>query len=233
MSSHTNLVIAEHAQLVFLRKPAGLPVFPPHREPGGPSLLSHWLALRPELQGLAWPSGFEGGIAHRLDNPTSGIVVACTSLASLAQLRAQFQAGVLRKTYQLVSQREVPWDEHRVDLPIAHDRRRRARMVAQRGKSTAHRGRWYPAITSFRRLGHFRWTAVIHSGVTHQIRVHAAFVGLALAGDRLYGGGPLPSEIKAPPGADFMLHHAAISGPDWSSPTLEPPGWWGCYTSGS
>ncbi len=226
--THTEaLVVGEHGPLVFLHKPAGLPVFPLHARPSEPSLLARWLGARPCQAAMAWPRGFEGGIAHRLDNSSSGLVVACTSLDALAALRAQFEAGALRKVYRLVTSKDVPWDAHSLDLPIAHDRRRRSRMVVQRGGSTPHRGRWYPANTAFERLGQGRWTAVIRTGVTHQIRVHAAFVGLALAGDGLYGGGPLPAGIAAPPGADFMLHHQHISGPGWASPELEQPLWWG------
>jgi 23S rRNA pseudouridine1911/1915/1917 synthase len=226
-----DLVIAEQGELVFLRKDAGLPVFPPHRDPSGACLLASWVQARPEQAGIPWPEGFAGGIAHRLDVSSSGIVVACTSLDALASLRAQFAAGVLRKSYRFVTQRCVAWREHLVELPIAHDRSRRSRMVVQRGRSTPHRGRWFPAHTELSRLSAGCWRAVITTGVTHQIRVHAAFVGLALAGDRLYGGGELPAGLQAPVGASFLLHHESIVGPGWSSPRLGPPGWWGPYGS--
>jgi 23S rRNA-/tRNA-specific pseudouridylate synthase len=225
------LVIAEHGDLVFLRKRAGVPVFPPHAAPDGPCLLRDWLAQRPQQGEHAWPEGFGGGIAHRLDTPTSGIVVACRHPGALEGLRGAFASGALLKHYRFVSAREVSWREHLVERPIAHDRRRSSRMVVQRGQRTPHRGRWYPAHTELSRLEGGCWQAVITTGVTHQIRVHAAFVGLALAGDRLYGGGELPPEIQAPPGASFMLHHARIVGPGWASPALPPPAWWGPYGS--
>lgn len=226
-------VIAEQGELVFLAKPAGVPVFPPHADPQAPSLLQAWLAVRPQQAAQAWPAGFEGGLAHRLDTPTSGIVVACRSPEALVELRASFAAGALRKRYRFVTAREVPWSQHTVDRPIAHDRRRRARMVVQRGAATPHRGRWYPAHTELTRIDGASWRALITSGVTHQIRVHAAFVGLALAGDGLYGGGRLPPEIEPPDGAGFLLHHEQIEGPGWSSPRLEVPAWWGRYASTS
>jgi 23S rRNA-/tRNA-specific pseudouridylate synthase len=224
-------VVAEQGELVFLRKLAGVPVFPPHAQPEAPSLLQAWLAHRPEQADLPWPEGFEGGLAHRLDTPTSGIVVACSSLDALAALRACFAAGVLRKRYRFVTGRTVPWREHTVERPVAHDRRRRARMVVQRGGATPHRGRWYPAHTELAHHGGGCWRALITTGVTHQIRVHAAFVGLALAGDSLYGGGGLPEGLEPPPGAGFLLHHEHIEGPGWSSPVLAPPAWWGRYVS--
>jgi len=232
MESQVPLIFAEQGHRVFLAKPAGLPVFPPHARPDGPSLLGRWLDARPDLAELPWPAGFEGGIAHRLDNPSSGIVVACITPAALAELRAEFVSGVLRKHYRFVSTKKVSWTQHSVLRPIAHDRRRRSRMVVQRGANTPHRGRWYPAHTELELHADGSWRAVIITGVTHQIRVHTAFVGVALAGDGLYGGGALPGDVQAPEGADFMLHHERIEGPDWTSPTLAPPTWWGAYGSG-
>ena len=55
------------------------------------------------------------------------------------------------------------------------------------------------------------WEARMSTGVMHQIRLHAASIGLALAGDRLYGGGAWT--FPRPDGAHFALHHIGISGP--------------------
>lgn len=96
-------------------------------------------------------------------------------------------------------------------------------MVIQRGKETAHRGRWYPAHTVFRRVEGSLFEAVIVTGVTHQIRVHAAFLGIALKGDRIYGGGaPDPGQ---PPEAPFQLHHLGLSGAGFKTDPVPAPGW--------
>ena len=60
---------------VTLFKPAGLTVFPPHADPEGDCVLGRLLADDPARAELAWPTGFEGGIAHRLDRSTSGALV--------------------------------------------------------------------------------------------------------------------------------------------------------------
>jgi 23S rRNA-/tRNA-specific pseudouridylate synthase len=99
-------------------------------------------------------------------------------------------------------------------------------MVCQRGKSTPHRGKWYPADTRFTRLDTNLWEAVIVTGVMHQIRAHAAFVGIALLGDRRYGGAPLPAGF-APPGVTFALHHHEMEGLVTPAPRLATPDWWG------
>ena len=82
-------------------------------------------------------------------------------------------------------------------------------MVVRRGRNTPHRGRWYPADTRFRQLDGPLWQATITTGVMHQIRAHAAAVGLPLTGDRIYGGDPWS---EAPPGLSFALHHCRLEG---------------------
>ena len=115
-----------------------------------------------------------------------------------------------------------------MDRPIAHDRRKKRRMVVQRGPDTPHRGKWYPARTTFRKLGivgpdRTAWEAVIHTGVMHQVRVHAAFVGIALAGDPIYGGG---APLGENPAAPFRLHHVGLQGPGISPAEAPVPGEW-------
>ena len=172
---------------------------------------------------MAWPEGFSGGIAHRLDLPTSGAVWVAADPEELARMRALFAGGQLQKTYRFVAARGVPWEDNRIERPIAHARGRKSRMVVQRGASTPHRGKWYPARTSLRRVSGDLWSAVIETGVMHQIRVHAAFVGLPLAGDRLYGGGDPPEQ--APAGVSFLLHHIGLEGGGMRTDPVEAPSW--------
>ncbi|MEZ4319257.1 MAG: RNA pseudouridine synthase [Myxococcota bacterium] len=204
-------------------KPAGLPVFPRHDDPGSDCVLRRLLAEDAWRETLDWPEGFAGGIAHRLDVSTSGAVWVADDVAELGRMREAFASGALRKTYRFVARREVPWDHHRVDRPLAHDRSHKRRMVVQRGPSTPHRGRWIPARTELERVNGQLWSAVIETGVMHQIRVHAAFVGLALAGDRVYGGGETPAD--APEGAEFLLHHVGLEGGGWKTDPVPLPRW--------
>ncbi|MCB9663118.1 MAG: RNA pseudouridine synthase [Alphaproteobacteria bacterium] len=204
-------------------KPAGLPVFPPHADPRGPCVLGTLHAAQPWRREIAWPEGFEGGIAHRLDTSTSGALLLADDVDELQAIREAFATGALTKRYRLRAARDVPWDEHACDAPLAHDRRHRGRMVVQRGRSTPHRGRWYEAHTRFRRVHGDLWEAEITTGVMHQIRVHAAYVGLPLRGDRRYGGGaPAPD---APPGVDFQLHHVGLEGAGLRTDPVPAPAW--------
>jgi 23S rRNA-/tRNA-specific pseudouridylate synthase len=196
-----------------LHKPGGVPVFPPHDDPADDCVLARYLATGPTAHD--WPEGFAGGIAHRLDVQTSGALLVADDPAELTAIRAAFREGAFTKRYRFVAAKDVSWDHNVCERPIAHDRRRKRRMVVQRGATTPHRGRWYPAHTRFRRLDDALWEAVITTGVMHQIRVHAAFVGLPLLGDRLYGGGP----------GGFRLHHVGLSGAGFATTPVPAPSW--------
>lgn len=219
-----------------LLKPAGIPVFPPHEDPLGDCVLARLLHRRPSQRAMAWPPGFEGGICHRLDSSTTGLLLVALDLEGLRRIRAAFTEHALEKHYLFVSARDVPWDRGDIDRPIAHDPRRRDRMIVERGAATPHRGRWYPARTRFCRsplrvAGGTVWEATMWTGVMHQIRAHAASLGLALAGDRLYGGGPpLPG---SPPGLRFALHHCGLVGPGLRPAKAPLPDWVSCTLSSS
>lgn len=214
------LLLGEDDRHLYLLKPAGLPVFPPHAEPAGDCLLARAAAL---LGPGPWPPGFEGGLAHRLDTATSGVVVAARTPAALAALRAEFSGGLLRKFYVFRSAGggAVDFRERLVTVPLAHHPRRADRMIWPRTadpERTPHRGKWYPAWTTLSRRGDL-WQAEIRTGIMHQVRAHAAFAGLALDGDALYGGAP---------GA-YTLHHRLIVSPGgpqgagWRSPEAPLP----------
>ena len=206
------LVLGADAHRMYLWKPSGLPVFPPHADPAGDCLLARFRAVEPG-RAAGWPVGFEGGIAHRLDTATSGLVVVARAPADLDPLRAQFAGGELRKFYLTRSEALPEFDTRVCTDPIAHHPNRKDRMLVRRGPRTAHRGRWYPAWTRFERRAAGGLEVEIRTGVMHQIRVHAAAVGVPITGDLLYGGAP----------GVFLLHHLRMAGPGWVSPDAPLP----------
>lgn len=222
-------VLWDEAPLLVVAKPAGVSVFPPHQDPGGDCVLQRLLAARPAQSPVAWPDGFAGGISHRLDVSTSGQLWVAQSVAGLVAIREEFRQRRLSKTYRFITAKDVPWDTHTVDHRLAHDRRRKSRMTYERGRSTPHRGEWYEAETRFARIrqvgdGLWLWEAVMRTGLMHQIRVHAAACGIALAGDRLYGGGDVV--WPRPDGVRFLLHHVGARSRTWEPATAPVPSFW-------
>jgi 23S rRNA pseudouridine1911/1915/1917 synthase len=213
-----------------LNKSSGLPCFPLHGDPESDSMLRRLYDEHPRHAELNWPEGFAGGLAHRLDIPTSGQLVVANSLAELGYLRGLFTHKKLLKSYLFLSSKTVSWTHNTASAAIAHDRSHKKRMVVQRGKSTPHRGKWLPAQTTFRLLGSqdglSLWRAEMRSGVMHQIRLHAAFAGIALAGDSLYGGGAAPDFFPS----TFALHHLGMQGDSLDLEQLPCPDWWPHWT---
>jgi len=163
------------------------------------------VALRPEDAGtvanfLVWAfpdtrdagGALEGGLVHRLDQGTSGVLVAARTPAAYAALRAQFAAHRVEKDYLALVEGGVA-EAGRIDVPIAHDRRQRERMVACDDAGSAERLAARPASTEYLPVVRYARETLLRirmrSGVRHQVRVHLASIGHPIVGDMLYGSG--------------------------------------------
>lgn len=192
-------VVHEDEHLIVVDKPAGMVV---HPAPGNWSgTLVNALLGR---GALAEGSGEERpGIVHRIDKETSGLLlVARTEQAHRALSAAIAGRGVVRR-YAAVAWGHLEKDEVSVDRPLARDPRDRRKMaVVKTGK---------PSKTTFFRLARFDSVdllrAHLHSGRTHQIRVHLAAIGHPVIGDDTYGGGGGRKVVALPPKRHFL--HAA------------------------
>lgn len=213
-----SLVLQRCSDWIWLNKPGGLPVFPLHQDPDSDCVLRRLLSELPE-QGQGFAQGFEGGIAHRLDTPTSGLLLVARSPDALGRARAAFSSKRLTKSYRFLSKERLDPKKQTLQRAIAHHPKNRRKMVVQRNPGTKCRGKWYPAHTRLRHIKDDLHEAVITTGVMHQIRVHAAFAGIPLWGDTLYGGEP------GPIGPSFYLHHAHLKGLG-ACPFLPPPSDW-------
>jgi 23S rRNA pseudouridine1911/1915/1917 synthase len=189
-------VIYRDPAVIVIDKPPGLVVHPaPGNETG--TLVNALVARFPELQD---PTGqLRPGIVHRLDKDTSGLMVVARTTQALAILQSQMKRREVLKRYLLLVGGSIGEDQGQIDIPIARSVTNRQRMAVRAdGKE---------ALTDFRVLERFgEWTLVearIHTGRTHQLRVHFQYIGHPVAGDRTYGGG------RAPDGLQRQFVHAA------------------------
>lgn len=193
-------VVLEDEDLVVVDKPAGMVV---HPAPG------NWTgtlvnALMGRGQGLAAGGGPErAGLVHRLDKETSGLLIVAKTDRAHRALSADLAARRITRRYAALCWGHLDADAVTVEKPLGRDPNDRTRVAVRPD------GR--PARTDFHRLARFDSTdllrAHLHTGRTHQIRVHLASIGHPVVGDDTYGGGGGRRLVSLPPKRHFL--HAA------------------------
>jgi len=170
-------VIFEDEHILVVNKPAGVVVHPAAGHADG-TLVNALLAHAPELDALP-----RGGIVHRLDKETSGIMFVARSTLAHKSLVAQLSERTVSRTYCAVCTGALTGGG-KIDAPIDRHPTARTKMaVVADGK---------PAVTHYRiahRFKHYTQLQVnLETGRTHQIRVHMAHRKWPLVGDPVYGG---------------------------------------------
>jgi 23S rRNA pseudouridine1911/1915/1917 synthase len=193
-------IVFEDEDVLVVDKAAGMVV---HPAPG------NWTgtlvnALKGRGAKLAAAAGGEReGIVHRLDKDTSGLLlVAKTDRAHKALSTAMAQRKIVRR-YVVLCWGHLASERQTVDRPVGRSPRdRRLMAIVSSGRA---------ARTDFVRLARFDAAdllrAHLHTGRTHQIRVHLASIGHPVAGDDVYGGGGARRLLALPPKRHFL--HAA------------------------
>jgi 23S rRNA pseudouridine1911/1915/1917 synthase len=198
-------ILYQDKDVIVVDKPAGMVVHPAAGHAGG-TLVNALLHHVDDLSGIGGEK--RPGIVHRLDRGTSGLMVVAKNDAAHEELARQFHDREVEKDY-LALVWGVVQAGRRIDAPIGRD-------PVDRKKMSAKARRRREAVTRIVRAEHLSPALTlaqiaIHTGRTHQIRVHLSAIGHPIVGDPLYGGvhRRVPGDVRAVTHLERPFLHAA------------------------
>lgn len=198
-------ILYEDSSMVVVDKPAGMVVHPAAGHSSG-TLVNALLYQIDDLSGIGGEK--RPGIVHRLDRGTSGVMVVAKHDRAHEELARQFHDREVEKDY-IALVWGVVQAGRRIDVPIGRDPQDRKKMSAKARRSRQ-------AVTRIVRAEHLTPAVTlaqiaIHTGRTHQIRVHLSAIGHPIVGDALYGGvhRRVPGDLRAITHLERPFLHAA------------------------
>ncbi len=175
----------EDADIIVINKPAGMVVHPGTGHESG-TMVNALLHHCTDLAGIGDTK--RPGIVHRLDKDTSGLIIVAKHDKALWDLQKQFAERLVHKAYLALCDGAVSPDKALIDAPIGRDPKARKKMavIPPNKSATARESRTtYEVMTKF--TGYTLVKCLPKTGRTHQIRVHMAYAGFPLVGDKVYG----------------------------------------------
>ncbi len=203
-------VVYEDSQIIVINKPPGLVVHPAPGNYTGTlvnALLYHYGSLPSSGPGLRGSERERAGIVHRLDKDTSGVMVVARTVEALRSLSAQFKSRTVKKRYLALVTGVIRKGSGTIEAALG-------RHVKERKKISVHTHKAREAVTLFKVKERFKNASLVEveikTGRTHQIRVHMAYIGHPVLGDRVYGGAKA-AKLGDTVIARQMLHAESLS----------------------
>lgn len=193
-------IVYEDDDILVVNKPKGMVVHPGAGNPDKTlvnALLYHCGDNLSGIGGVQRP-----GIVHRIDKDTSGLLMVAKTDSAHASLSKQIKDHSFKREYRTVVHGNIKDNKGKIEEPIGRNPKDRKKMaVTERNSRNAVTE--YEVIERFKDYTYLR--VILYTGRTHQIRVHMAYIGHPVAGDRVYGP-------KNTPNLNGQCLHAAVLG---------------------
>lgn len=193
-------IVYEDADVMVINKPQDMVVHPAPGHYSGTLVNALLYHCKDQLSGIN--GEIRPGIVHRIDKDTSGLLIIAKNDKAHLGLSSMLKTHDITRKYHAIVHGCFSEDEGTVDLPIGRSTQDRKKMAVIQGGREAKTD--YRVIERFKNYTHVELT--LHTGRTHQIRVHMKAIGHPLLGDPVYG------PAKSLFGLDKQMLHAKVLG---------------------
>ncbi len=192
-------IVTEQPDYLIINKPAGIIVHQGDIPISEPTLAGLLLKQYPELN-IVGEDPLRPGIVHRLDKDVSGVMIIARTQDMFEYLKQQFQAHLIYKEYTAIVHGTFTQPDGSITFSIHRSSRDGTKMAARPDNTgrTAHTD--YTVLQQYQRYALV--SLVIHTGRTHQIRVHLNAIGHSIIGDAVYRSKKLKTRLN--PGRIFL-----------------------------